>query len=321
VAFWLGFAGLGLCFWLVPPLVAMIVGAVARDRIYRRAGELKGVGYANWAVNLGAIGLVVGVMGLLIGFGSHPVREIAQRSDCAARLQGLVMQMNVYAGENGGSYPVVAYAPYSEAAELPAGNGEGAEPRAAAGSVTACLWKLVVLGQVAPKGFLCKSDPYAVTPGQGATKEGKIYGDFQAAGQISYSFAYPWRGDGTVGKWWRDTGLADLPVASDMAPLQGTGVPVRDVTVGRVPGNAKTWNSGNHLGDGQNVAFADGHAEFVRRPDVGQKKDNIFTSSAEVSTGPAQFGGVAGSRTRGPVLMAEKEPFDVVMYPVRDLGK
>jgi hypothetical protein len=73
----------------------------------------------------------------------------------------------------------------------------------------------------------------------------------------------------------------------------------------------------NHLNDGQNVGFADAHAEFFRRPDIGQRDDNIFTTSAAVSAGPGQFGGVAASRSRGPVLNATG-PFDVVMYPVRN---
>jgi hypothetical protein len=47
----------------------------------------------------------------------------------------------------------------------------------------------------------------------------------------------------------------------------------------------------------------------------------MFTTSAAVSVGPGEFGGVAASRAVGPVLNGpDGGPYDVVMYPVRDAG-
>jgi hypothetical protein len=80
------------------------------------------------------------------------------------------------------------------------------------------------------------------------------------------------------------------------------------------------WNAVNHQSPstiaGQNVVFADSHAEFVRRPDVGQGNDNIYSMSGVPSTGPSQFGGIPAGRT-APML-ADKQPFDIVMVPVRN---
>jgi len=103
-----------------------------------------------------------------------------------------------------------------------------------------------------------------------------------------------------------------------MAPLNGTGTPRRDLTRA-VVSDPKMRNSANHAGEGQNVAFADAHTEFVRRPDIGQDDDNIWTSSGDPSRGPAANGGVAAGKY-SPSLLADKVPFDVVMYPVRDAG-
>lgn len=41
----------------------------------------------------------------------------------------------------------------------------------------------------------------------------------------------------------------------------------------------RPWNSRNHEGEGQNVLFLDGHAEFVTWPLVGPDHDNIYTAA------------------------------------------
>jgi len=102
-----------------------------------------------------------------------------------------------------------------------------------------------------------------------------------------------------------------------MAPLNGTGKPVRNVAPGAMPVDPHIWNSANHMGDGQNVGFADGHDEFVRRPDMGQNNDNIFTVSGV--KGVSQFGGAQPGKS-AIEIRTDAPPFDVVMVPARDLN-
>lgn len=45
-------------------------------------------------------------------------------------------------------------------------------------------------------------------------------------------------------------------------------------------------NSYNHLREGQNVLFGDSHSEFIKRPDISVKNDNIYTSYR----GPGPYG-------------------------------
>ncbi|MDX2199067.1 MAG: hypothetical protein SF069_08855 [Phycisphaerae bacterium] len=45
----------------------------------------------------------------------------------------------------------------------------------------------------------------------------------------------------------------------------------------------KRLNSRNHVGEGQNVAFVDGHASFERTPLVGVDDDNIYSVASDSS--------------------------------------
>ncbi|NIQ99071.1 MAG: hypothetical protein GTN78_02550, partial [Gemmatimonadales bacterium] len=54
------------------------------------------------------------------------------------------------------------------------------------------------------------------------------------------------------------------------------------------PNEWKQLNSGNHggtgAGEGQNVLFQDGHADFQRKPVVGIDADNIYTLMSDNAT-------------------------------------
>ncbi|MBW7905017.1 MAG: hypothetical protein LC135_06795 [Phycisphaerae bacterium] len=67
----------------------------------------------------------------------------------------------------------------------------------------------------------------------------------------------------------------DAAVAGDGAP-RGIGRTFEEIA--RAPEAAwRPYNSRNHGGEGQTAGFVDGHADFVKRPTVGLKNDNIYT--------------------------------------------
>ena len=244
-------------------------------------------------------------------------------------MRGITQAVCVYAAENNGAFPVVAYAPYSPSLNNPTATAFDtpenaiasyyAPSPAQAGSVPACFWILVLQGAVTEKQFICRLDPFVSHPGTTTNSTGKYFNNFQGSDRLSYSMAYPWKADGTVGNWWKDTVDTTLPIVADMTPLQGTGKPKRNVTPTAVPADPATWNSGNHQGDGQNVGFADGHAAWVKSPDCGQNNDNIYSWSKEMFAAPLQLGDVPATKS-SPVLTADKAPFDILMLPVRDLN-
>lgn len=286
--------------------------------------------------------VVVAIIALLIAIllpSLGKARELSNRSVCAANLKGIVQSMNVYGNDNQDAYPTVK-SPLSSGNTstiltytLTTSNASdttidlvyknryypsqtGVEPSVKATNVYANLWILVLRGDVSPKSFICKSDsasgPAPVNPPNTIA----YYDGFSDSKSVSYSVSFPYGSGGAVGKWWSATIDASLPVASDLAPKNGSGsgANVRNTTLNPMSGKAP--NSWLHQTDGQNVAFGDNHVEFVRLPNVGNNNDNIFTSNngspnqqgtapSVAGSIPNQVGGAAGN-------------YDVCMVPVGD---
>lgn len=233
-------------------------------------------------------------------------------------------------------------------------NGGTSSQTNQAGDVMACAWLLVLKNYTSPKQYLCKSDPVgsATSANLTSTNGNAFYQNFNSTsnGQqdftYSYSFAYPWTTAGTIsatspaspGGWWRNTTDSSLPIMSDMAPLNGSGTNPTCQTPGGAngavpsPGGSaqpKAWNSPNHQREGQNVGFADGHAEFVRRADIGQNNDDIYTQNGtygggggsstppNIGTAVTTAGAIGGANT---YIGGASAPFDVVMCPVANVA-
>jgi prepilin-type processing-associated H-X9-DG protein len=79
--------------------------------------------------------------------------------------------------------------------------------------------------------------------------------------------------------------------------------------------NPEKYNSPNHLFDGQNVAFADTHVEFFRRPDMGQSNENIWTQTTFPQGRITETPIFAGELPNGPLVPTS--PFDTVVVPTR----
>ena len=212
-----------------------------------------------------------------------------------------------------------------------------------AGNVMANAWLLVLKNYTSPKQYLCKSDPVGSATASALTNTSNAYyNNFNGSNPdfaYSYSFAYPWTASGTgpfsAGGWWHNTTDSSLPIMSDMAPLNGSGTNPTTSTPGQAAatngglpnGGAKAWNSPNHQRDGQNVGYADGHAEFARRADIGQNSDDIYTQNGSnggggSATAPPNIGtavtavGSIGSTYVG----GTSAPFDVVLVPVANVS-
>ena len=243
---------------------------------------------------------------------------------------------------------------------------------------TAGWWILVLQGYTTPASFVCPSDPLAAGPsvetyygvpysGGAATSLyydtfGELAGDpvgyftlgagWNPTGQgLSYSLAFPWPWanggfGGRPGQWWTtNEATTEVPLVSDMAPLDGGGAGTsaydsagngvyQRITTTLPTANTfgpYIYNSGNHAGDGQNVGFADDHVTWEISPYVGQNGDNIFTySTADPAVvngttdtnqvGLTGTGGQTGTPPPAPRIQTLAAPFDTCMVPVRTVN-
>lgn len=129
--------------------------------------------------------------------------------------------------------------------------------------------------------------------------------------------------------WWNANAGSDVPLVSDMAPLDvsTTGGTSNRITTTPLTGNTYgpyIFNSGNHGGDGQNVGFGDDHVVFETNPYVGQDQDNIFTFWADPAK-PPPAGTQTGLKATGAAATVyalgetATPPYDICMIPARNV--
>ena len=317
-------------------VVAYILGSISGRAIQKNPGQLAGAGYAQTGRVTGILSTCLLVVGVIL-MPSLGHSGWAPRAACAANVTGTMKGLVVYANDNDGVYPTPGLPPADKAYSASLGTlSTATDPDGALGQIQttpgsqgnpmSALWILVLRNQETPKNLICASERGRYPKASPTTDAaGRYYLNPVAADQVSYSIAYPYASATSVGGWWKNTTLSDLPIISDMAPLQGTGKPVRNLLPVGAPWDLKTVNSGNHNGDGQNVGFADAHCEWRANPLAGQKGESIWT----VGLAAPVVGGYGGSVATGGAVpnyppneaagVPLTEGFDTIMVPVRDL--
>src|SRR5947209_1366681 len=109
--------------------------------------------------------------------------EADNRKKCVTNLRGIAQSMNVYANDNSDAYPVLTSPVNGTAYDVTLKEDPG-DPsvdltinklysdKKYVNNPMANMWLMVLTGQVAPKTFLCPSDPLADKPAS-STKGGK----------------------------------------------------------------------------------------------------------------------------------------------------
>ncbi len=360
-------------------------------------GRIKGAwtGFSRWdmAAGTACVGLLIAICIPALGMS----RQMMRRANCAANVRDIIQAMYIYAQSNQSVFPATPgpiSGRYCNCPQPPANGGglpgtrkkitedwygNGAVPGGRdLGNPLACLWLLVINGQNRPSDFICPSDPLAARPSlmlkKGDPRSADYFPNFGVVGRRdqfntagkgeSYSIAYPWKpangqSPASTGPWWTINDGADVPVLSDMAPLdmKAAGAFNRDTTAippvppstpgivvartryrasGRnappqVAWTKSLYNSGNHRGAGQNVGFADIHVSWEVTPYCGQFNDNIFTYVTARLRGKGIGGRLGamhitqagmrdtGPRARAPKFLGSHPPFDTCMVPVRNV--
>jgi prepilin-type N-terminal cleavage/methylation domain-containing protein len=254
----------------------------------------------------------------------NKVKKIAQRVVCGTNLKGLGTAQSVYSNDyedqfvkQGGSSTAYNWSRFTPGFDNTARTWSGT----AILSVGASLYLLVREADVSPKSFVCGAggqsaydgknrtgadlvelwdfgNPSAMDTGSPAQPCGKgpmehvsysyqqPYGRFAASGASSASFAI--MADKNP---WFDPKLQEKALGAFTAD-DYTGAVSRmgkyfDSSIVPAPERylIQVANAYPHNREGQNVAFGDGHSEYVKVSDVGVKHDNIYTRQNTVTPG------------------------------------
>ena len=289
--------------------------------------------------------VVVAIIALLIAIlipSLGKAKELANRASCSANLRGIMESMILYAAQGstggGGAFPCIPPKTAQGYTVQTTPIQNSATSAAAAlldmttnsnvqGSPTAGLWMLVLNNQCAPKNFICKSDGFgnvaAVTT---AAASPIFYEDFGGT-NISYAIIYPWTGTTGSGTWYKDNTDATCAYLADMPAVDGdtnAGTVAHPALAGTAGNNSPSapasgvWNSPNHAGAGQNVAYGDVHVEFRLNPTCGPNNDNIYTVSTATGGGPDPQGQTPSTgHAISAALLTTSSPFDVIVVPQR----
>jgi hypothetical protein len=184
-------------------------------------------------------------------------------------------------------------------------------------SVTRNLWTLVRLQLTPPKSFNCPLDRDSTT---NTDDNPQNYWDFSKYSEVSYGYQVPF------GKLGQPASTCDqrMVLAADKGPFGAAleagkpnpGMPTPAVSD---PSNKwSAWNSHNHGGEGQNVLYAGGSADWQATPVCGLKNDNIYTRWSDATGGAGANGDNPAVRIHGSPPTGAETPMsdtDTLIYP------
>ncbi len=282
--------------------------------------------------------VVIGIIALLISIllpSLNKARETANRVKCAANLKQVGNALVLYSNENRGLFPrckSTATPPVITVSGTTAAGAAAPDPftapLTAAGcggdsNIPAALFLLIRQEDLTPAVFVCPSSNALIDTmsSQPATSRSN-FTDGTPAGSVkkyvSYSFVNVYPSTTAIGLGYKTFITAfssDFATAADISPAgtgpgtQSAGGPGTDAalvacTVGVSRSVMVLGNSNNHNQDGQNVLYADGHAEFQQTCLCGNNNDNIYTAQdTSFTTGKSAAGSDPKSATDSVLLI------------------
>lgn len=212
------------------------------------------------------------------------LKRIAERSVCRNNLEMLGTAINVYSADYDGQYPVLpgngpwskqlGFDYYKATPDFSTGGREENVSR----TITASWYLLVREADVLPKNFVCpgrdEQEFSAVNPQHKDLVKLWDFGE-KPHDHVSYAYHNPY------GKYSANINrVSSFAIAADMNPWFQNGNIIKSGPNGEPPQRPSSFSNSYsdwHDHRGLNVLYADGHAKFKRKANVGVKNDNIYT--------------------------------------------
>jgi prepilin-type N-terminal cleavage/methylation domain-containing protein/prepilin-type processing-associated H-X9-DG protein len=258
--------------------------------------------------------VVIGIIALLISIllpSLNKARETANRVKCQSNLSQMGKALLLYSNENKGAFPRTKADTAAPTLSFTNGGAGDTDPFVSANvpnnSIPGAMFLLIRTQDMTTEVFTCPSGTAEkdLMNNLAATSRSNFTGD---AGlvikNVSYSFlnVYPTTTATGLGyKTFITAFSSDFAIAADLSPGSSTNRAGADTNLSSaVVGAARSImiraNSKNHDQDGQNVLYADGHAEFQQTALCGTQNDHIYTANGGTATQLSTTGAsVAGS--------------------------
>lgn len=284
--------------------------------------------------------VVVAIIGLLIAIllpALSIVRRSANRRNDAANLKGIFTGLAGYADDNSNSYPKY-FTDNNNVADIAIGftpNPNNDVPTGSAGdanydnNVSAALWLMARGEYLQPKIFINPASADTVNPINRDLAISDYY-DFLTADNLSYSVINMY--DSVVStKWTSSVGPEAVMLGNNNNGLPSiTATVTNSYEIGSTTTtDLQEMNSLDHDGTGQNLVYADGHAEFKGNPLAAfSDTDNVYTynSPGSIKTDTAAIAAIDNipdnaviNSVNGLTVVSENAKTDVFLLPLDSL--